>query len=113
LNPIDLDAARAAIDRAYTEIGEVAKEGPARRWRMSIPAQPGRDSDLLIAGGLDAGRLAIDELRVARTQLGWVRVLLDAAPLWLTGAAAGDTLFQIRQALTESDQEGGEQATGP
>jgi len=64
---VGLDAAQAAIDRAHTEIGEIAKEHPSRRWRMSIPAQPDRDSDLLIANGLNAGRLAVAELRAARS----------------------------------------------
>ena len=63
---VDLEAAEAALDRAHTEIGEIAKEGPARRWRMSIPAQPDRDSDLLIANALDAGRLMAAELRELR-----------------------------------------------
>jgi hypothetical protein len=70
---IDLDAVLAAIERAYTEVGEVAKQGADRRWRMSIPANRERDSDLLIANALDAGRLMAAELRAAREVVKAVR----------------------------------------
>ena len=54
----------------------------------------------------------VAELRVARTQLGWVRTLLDASPFGPTRADAVNTLFQIRQALTD-DQHTATQDPGP
>lgn len=67
--PADLAAVRARIQRAQTEIGDIASQGPHRRWRMSIPAQPGRDSDLIIMAALgDAVILAlkVEQLRAQR-----------------------------------------------
>lgn len=37
----------------------------SRDWTMSIPAEPDRDPDLVIAAGLDAGRTALDALDTA------------------------------------------------
>lgn len=50
-------------------------------------------------------RALVDELTVARTQLGWVRTLLDASPFGPTRADAVNTLFQIRQALTDDQHD--------
>jgi hypothetical protein len=61
--PVDLDAVDAWIERAGHEIGEIAK-----RWRMSIPADPRRDSDLIIASALKCGHEAAVELRECRRQ---------------------------------------------
>lgn len=38
-------------DRACAEIADIAREGRTR-WRMSIPARPDRDSDLIISAAL-------------------------------------------------------------
>jgi hypothetical protein len=50
---LGLDTVKAAIERAHREVGAIAAEGAHRRWRMSIPAQPDRDSDLVISRALD------------------------------------------------------------
>jgi hypothetical protein len=60
--PLDLTAIRDRIKRAYTEVGEVASQGAHRRWRMSIPAQPDRDSDLIISAALDDAEKLTAEL---------------------------------------------------
>lgn len=49
---LDLDAIKASVDKAHQEIGEIAEQGVTRRWRMHIPAQPDRDSDLIISRAL-------------------------------------------------------------
>lgn len=67
--PLDLAAYRADINRAHTEVGDIAAEGAHRRWRMSIPAQPDRDSDLLISAGLRRGERLADEVERLRGEL--------------------------------------------
>jgi hypothetical protein len=70
---LDLAACRADIERAHTEVGDIAKEGAHRRWRMSIPAQPNRDSDLLISTGLARGEHLADEVERLRATIQRVR----------------------------------------
>lgn len=48
----DYDAIKAALEKAHTEVGEICRRTGAGRWRMSIPAQPDRDSDLIISDAL-------------------------------------------------------------
>jgi len=62
---VDLDAALAREQRARGELAAVCKEG-GRRWRMSIPAQPERDTDLLLAASLADVPALAGELRAAR-----------------------------------------------
>ncbi|WP_433520079.1 hypothetical protein ACQP2T_63805 (plasmid) [Nonomuraea sp. CA-143628] len=52
LSPERLAEIRAAFERAHTEIGEVCAEGPHNRWRWSIPANPARDTDLIVSDAL-------------------------------------------------------------
>jgi hypothetical protein len=54
------------IERARTEVGQIAAEGPHRRFRMSIPAQPDRDSDLIISDALDKAMAVLANLKQAR-----------------------------------------------
>ncbi len=62
---IDLDLVQARADAAHKEVGEIALHGE-NRWRMSIPAEPSRDSDLIIAGSLQDVPALVAELRAAR-----------------------------------------------
>ena len=62
----DLAAIRERINRAHTELGEVCAQGPSRRFKMHIPADPERDTDLIISAALnDADLLTgeVDQLR--------------------------------------------------
>jgi hypothetical protein len=63
-----LAAIKAAVEKAHRELGEVCSAGVSRRWRMSIPADFTRDSDLIIGDGLrGANELAaeVERLRAA------------------------------------------------
>ena len=53
--------ALARLDKAAEEIGEVAANVRSR-WRMSIPANPNRDTDLIVSDACVAGQRAITAL---------------------------------------------------
>src|SRR5262245_24553129 len=61
LTPEQLAEIRAHLDHAHAEVKALCQE-PYHRWRMSIPAQPDRDSDLIISAGLKAGDDALAEV---------------------------------------------------
>ncbi len=65
---IDLDLVQARADAAHKEVGEIALHGE-NRWRMSIPAEPSRDSDLIIAGSLQDVPALIRALREAYAEI--------------------------------------------
>ncbi|GLY81865.1 hypothetical protein [Actinoallomurus iriomotensis] len=65
---LDLAAVRDRIKRAYTEVGEVSAQGAHRRWRMSIPSRPDRDSDLIISAALNDAELLAAEVEQLRAQ---------------------------------------------
>lgn len=55
--PIDLAALKEDVKTAWDELGEVCAQGPRNRFRMSVPANERRDTDLIIGralNGLDA-----------------------------------------------------------
>ncbi|MEV0382325.1 hypothetical protein [Nonomuraea sp. NPDC050643] len=52
ISPQHLTEIKALIERAHIEIGEVAEQGPHNRWRMHVPADPSRDTDLVISEAL-------------------------------------------------------------
>jgi len=62
----DLDGMEARIERGWNHVDELA-EDVRRNWRMTIPANGERDSDLILADGFKAGRQAVRMLR-ARSQ---------------------------------------------
>jgi hypothetical protein len=53
---------KAKVERAHTEIGEVCVQGPHNRFRMSVPAQPGRDTDLIISDALKGAEELLAEV---------------------------------------------------
>ena len=57
-----------AIEQAHAEVSRLCCGEDAGRWRMSIPAQPGRDSDLVISAGLEAGGVALAALAAVRVE---------------------------------------------
>ena len=74
--PINLDSFKARADKAHKEIGAIAAEG-VQRWRMSIPAQPDRDSDLIIADVLKDVPSVAFELECARDFIAYLRTSTD------------------------------------
>lgn len=58
------EAIKQRIEAARTELGEIAKQWPqpGKRFRMSIPAQPDRDSDLIIGRALKAASDLVAEV---------------------------------------------------
>ena len=65
--PEQLAEAGQLIERAHKEIADLCKLGPSR-WRMSIPAQPDRDSDLILSAALKAGEEALAEAERLRAE---------------------------------------------
>ncbi|MGH3376006.1 MAG: hypothetical protein ACRDP6_14805 [Actinoallomurus sp.] len=102
--PIDLEAFRADIDRAHTEVGEICRRTGPGRWRMSIPARPDRDSDLLISTALARGERLADEVERLRAQQAASEATLCEVSTLLTAYETGDwgargTLDKVRAAL--------------
>jgi hypothetical protein len=63
---------RASIERAHTEIGEVCAQGPRSRFRMSVPANPDRDTDLIVSDALKGAEdllAEVDRLKADNTLL--------------------------------------------
>lgn len=71
--PVDLAAARQRIERAHTEIGQVCAEGPSRRFRMHIPADPERDTDLIVTAALNDAELLAGEVEQLRAEVARLR----------------------------------------
>lgn len=78
LTPEQLTEIRAHITRAHTEVGEVCRRTGASRWRMSIPANPARDSDPIISGALNYADVLLAEAQRLREELAEVKDTLDA-----------------------------------
>lgn len=58
---VDLMASQTRIDKAATELHLIAEGGPDR-WRMSIPARLGHDSEPVIGAGLHEGDRLVREV---------------------------------------------------
>ena len=78
--------ALARLDKAAEEIGEVAANVRSR-WRMSIPANPNRDTDLIVSDACVAGQRAITALLAVIEQQ---QATIDRQD---------ETLRQVREAL--------------
>lgn len=62
--PLDLELAAARIDRAHRLVGDLA--AGTTRWKMTIPANPAADSDLILSRALADAEQAVAELAKAR-----------------------------------------------
>lgn len=60
---------QAKIKRAWTEIGEVCAEGPAKRFRMSIPSNLDRDTDLIVSAALEGAEELLAEVERLDSEL--------------------------------------------
>ncbi|MFI6496842.1 hypothetical protein [Nonomuraea typhae] len=59
---------RAQIERAHTEVGDVCSRPPRKRFKMSVPADPERDTDLIITAALKAAEDLADEVERLRAE---------------------------------------------
>ena len=81
------------IERARDEVGRICAAQRDERWRMSIPANPERDSDLIIDAALGA---AASLLRQDPSQAAWedvervARAALSARPVQAHGTGDGE-----------------------
>ena len=60
MTTIDTEALRALADAGYDEIVRLCR--PTEHWRMSVPADPTRDSDLILADVCRAVPALLDAL---------------------------------------------------
>ncbi len=74
-----------AVQAAHDEIARICQGG---RWLMSIPARPGRDSDLILSDALDALEARAE---AAEAQVAAVRALADE---WSTTAGPVDGSYR-------------------
>ena len=74
-----LDAIEAREERASRELGEVCAEGPAKRWRWTIPANPEHDTDLIVADSLADIPALVARVRCLGAKVAAVDALLNAA----------------------------------
>lgn len=63
---------RAAVQRAHTEVGTICAEG---RFKMTIPADPARDSDLILTNALEGLDELLSEVERLKTELAQTREL--------------------------------------
>lgn len=69
---LDLDAIRARVLAAHDEVIRLTMGGIRGRWRMSIPARPDHDSDLILSDALTAAEAllaAVDDVRALADEL--------------------------------------------
>lgn len=67
MSTLDLDAAKARIDKAHQHVCDIAAS--RARWKMTIPADVENDSDLLIDDALAFGAIALAKLAEAQALL--------------------------------------------
>ena len=60
MTPDERAALREQAERAHSEIARLCSAPVDSRWRMSIPANPERDSDLILSDALTALERALD-----------------------------------------------------
>jgi hypothetical protein len=64
------------IERAHAEVAKLAEHG-RDHWRMRIPADPTRDSDLILTAGLDVAGAALARAEKAEATLARVEALAE------------------------------------
>ena len=61
-----LDEIQARLDKANAEMDRLTERNPGSAWRWSIPANPERDSDLILSASIADVAYLLAELRKAR-----------------------------------------------
>lgn len=95
----DVAAMRAAIEKAHDHVSDLC-EGKTK-WTMRIPAEPDRDSDLVIGAGLQAGKKALDRLAAAEQERDRTREQLADALLWVPEHAKGALIEQWKRRASD------------
>ena len=92
--------ALSRLDKAAEEIGEVAANVRSR-WRMSIPANPNRDTDLIVSDACMAGQRAITALLAVIEQQQAIAEWLLAEQRWRMRFPDNDSLEIVNGWLVE------------
>ena len=71
----EMSRLREVAEAAYSEVVRLCQRD--ERWRMSIPANPSRDSDLLLGEALAAMPLLLDRLEAAEAKVARCEALAD------------------------------------
>jgi hypothetical protein len=72
-----LDEIQARLDAANAELDRLTEGNPGANWRWSIPANPERDSDLILSASIADIAYLLAELRKAREALARVEAVAD------------------------------------
>ncbi|MEU8278205.1 hypothetical protein ACFYOK_37440 [Microbispora bryophytorum] len=99
--PDDLAATRERINRACTELGEVCAQGPSRRFKMHIPADPERDTDLIISAALNDADLLAGEVERLRATVTRVRAFRDYLATATGATETGALLLKVERNLSD------------
>jgi hypothetical protein len=70
-----LDEIQARLDKANAEMDRLTERNPGSAWRWSIPANPERDSDLILSASMADVPFLLAELRKAHEALERVEAL--------------------------------------
>lgn len=101
VTPVDLAVARQRIERAHTELGDVCAQGPSRRFKMHIPADPERDTDLIISAALNDADLLVGEMERLRATVARVRALRDYLATATGATETGALLLKVARNLSD------------
>ncbi|MCZ4613326.1 hypothetical protein [Rhodococcus qingshengii] len=75
---VDVEHTKAILDKAQIENGEVAAD--RKRYRMSIPANPDRDTDLIIGDALTAAEVLVAAVERVQALHAPVSLIVDGKP---------------------------------
>lgn len=103
--PDDMAATRERINRAHTELGDVCAQGPSRRFRMHIPADPERDTDLIISAALNDADLLVGEVERLRATVARVRAAIAKPVMRGPNAVPSVPAAAVKAALDASDDQ--------
>ncbi|WP_157253129.1 hypothetical protein [Nonomuraea typhae] len=67
LSAAQLADIKARVERAHVELGAVCELGPSNRFKMSIPADSKRDTDLIISAALSGAEELLAEVERLNT----------------------------------------------
>jgi hypothetical protein len=99
---LDLNAVKARVDKAHAHIGDLCTG--RSRWKMTIPVNPERDSDLILTEALvDAERLMaeVNQLRAQRDKV--LAILAANTP---SGGLSAWLTREIRAAYADPTSDG-------